>query len=434
MTTSQARETNWSRHHTFRAPRISYPTSLEQLQKLIANSRKAKVVGARHSFNDIADSTETLISLERLTEVLALDVERKTATVNAGITYGRACRLLHEAGWAIHNMASLPHITLAGAVATATHGSGDANGSLATAVSRLEMVTADGEVVILSRATHPDEFDGAIVSLGGLGAVTKLTLDIRPAYQMQQAVYEGLPLEALRFDEIMSHAYSVSLFTDWQTDRINQVWFKRVLTEEEVATGESPAFASEFYGARLAATTLHPVGDLPADGCTTQLAEVGPWHERLPHFRVDHTPASGNELQTEYFVPRRHAVDALAAVAALREHFKPILIISEVRSVAADTLWMSPFYGENGVGLHFSWYNDWNAVKPVLPRLEAALEPFQARPHWGKLFTMAPARIQSLYPRLGDFQALVEKYDPDGKFRNAYIDRYIFGVAEPAEH
>jgi xylitol oxidase len=153
----------------------------------------------------------------------------------------------------------------------------------------------------------------------------------------------------------------------------------------------------------------------------------GPWHERLPHFRVDHTPASGNELQTEYFVPRRHAVAAIQAMVRLRDQLEPVLLISEVRTIAADRLWMSPSCQQAAVGIHFSWKKDWPAVQKLLPVIEEQLAPFQARPHWGKLFTMQPSHLQMVYPKLPDFQELLRTYDPQGKFRNAFLDTYIFG-------
>jgi xylitol oxidase len=416
---------NWSGHHTFSAARLHQPHTVEELQAIVKASRKLKVIGTRHSFNNIADSTEDLISLDQMEQTLTIDRERQTVTVNAGITYGRLCGQLHEQGYALHNMASLPHITVAGAIATATHGSGDENGNLATSVAALEVVTADGSIAVFDRDQNPDEFHGAVVSLGGLGVVTKVTLDIVPGYSMQQEVYESLPTDQLlnHFEEIAASAYSVSLFTDWQKERVNQVWLKRRLTDNTAL-----AVAPTFFEATLAPTHRHPVVTLSSAPCTDQMGIVGPWYERLPHFRIDHTPASGDELQTEYFVPRAQAVAAFQAVMRLQAQMEPVLWVSEVRTIAADQLWMSPAYGQATVGLHFSWRRNWPAVQQLLPRLEDLLAPFGARPHWGKLFTMSPAQVQSLYPRMADFQQLLRTYDPTGKFRNAFLDTYIFGA------
>ncbi len=428
MTTNQAtaQPHNWAGNITFHATSLHYPATIEQLQAIISRSSKLKVIGARHCFNDIADTTETHISLEKLDQTVVFDHTRRTVTVNPGITYGQLGLQLHQAGVALHNMASLPHVSVAGACATATHGSGDNNGNLATAVAALEMVTANGDVVVLSRAQNPDQFPGAVVGLGGLGVITKMTLDTVPLFAMQQEVYENLPVAQLEehFDAIVSGAYSVSLFTDWQKGRVNQVWLKRRLPAE---TGL--ALAPSFFEASLAPVPRHPLISLSADPCTVQMGIPGPWHERLPHFRIDHTPASGEELQTEYFVARQHAVAALRAVERLQTQLEPCLLISEVRTIAADTLWMSPSYQQASIGIHFSWKKDWPTVQKVLPLLEEQLAPFDARPHWGKLFTMSPARVQALYPKLSDFQNLLRTYDPQGKFRNAFLDAYIFGAA-----
>lgn len=387
-------------------------------------SDQLKALGTRHSFNDIADSPGNLISLERFDKVLDLDSERHTVTVEAGVRYGNLARWLHEQGYALHNLASLPHISVAGACATATHGSGDRNGNLATAVSAMEMVTGRGDVVALSR--DHEQFEGVVVGLGGLGIVTKLTLDISPTFLMQQDVYENLPLAALEehYDELTSQTYSVSLFTDWRTLAINQVWLKR-----QVPGGNSFKAESDLFGARLATNHLHPITSLSAENCTEQLGICGPWFERLPHFRMDFTPSSGEELQSEYFVPRQHVFAALQAIHAMQEQIAPLLQISEVRTIAADNLWMSPCYGRASAGIHFTWKQDWEKVQNVLPRIEEALAPFDARPHWAKLFTMSPAHLQSLYEKLPDFRQLLQEYDPQGKFHNGFLNQYIFGMA-----
>ncbi|MCI0579764.1 MAG: FAD-binding protein [Chloroflexi bacterium] len=416
---------NWAGNYTYSAARLHYPETAEQVQELVSRGRKLKVLGTRHSFNGIADSPEDLISLEHFDQVVALDRKRQTVTVEGGVRYGQLCQQLHREGYALPNLASLPHISVAGACVTATHGSGDSNGNLATAVSAMETVTADGEVVVLSREEHGEQFQGAVVGLGGLGVVTKLTLDIIPTFDMRQDVYENLPLAQLEdhFDDIVSSAYSVSLFTDWRSARFNQVWFKRCVT-----AGASFEPEPELFEATLATSQRHPIAELSAVNCTEQMGSHGPWHERLPHFRMEYTPSSGEELQTEYFVPRQHALAAIRAIERLREQVTPLLQISEVRTIAADNLWMSPCYRQASVSIHFTWQKKWPAVRKLLPMIEEQLAPFQARPHWGKLFTMPPTRLQSLYERLPDFQQLLRHYDPHGKFRNAFLDTYIFGA------
>ena len=414
---------NWAGNYTYGAARLHYPETIEQIQELVIRCSKLKVLGSRHSFNSIADTPGDLISLERFAPGVTLNRERGTVTVAAGITYGQLCQYLHRAGYALHNLASLPHISVAGACATATHGSGDGNANLATAVSAMEVVTADGAIVTFSRDQGGDQFRGAVVGLGGLGVVTRLTLDIVPTFDMRQDVYNNLPLAQLEayFDDIVSSAYSVSLFTDWRGPSIKQVWLKRRVTD-----GTPREATPEFFGATRMTSQRHPIGELPADNTTDQLGIPGPWHERLPHFRMEFTPSSGEELQSEYLVPRQHALEAFSAIARLGEHMAPLLQISEVRTIAADDLWMSPCYSQACVGFHFTWHKDWSGVSKLLPMIEEQIGPLGARPHWGKLFTMAPARVQSLYEKLPDFRRLLRNYDPEGKFRNAFLDTYIY--------
>lgn len=416
---------NWAGNYVYRAARRHTPETVAQIRELVRRGDKLKALGSRHSFNDIADTTEDLLSLTHFQRVVALDTERRAVTVEGGIRYGELCRFLHHAGYALHNLASLPHISVAGACATATHGSGVGNGNLATALSALEMVIADGEVVSLSREQDGEAFEGAVVGLGSLGVVTRLTLDIEPTYAMRQEVYENLPLEHLEahFDAILSSAYSVSLFTDWRGARFNQVWRKRRITEDA-----SLDIEPVWFGATLAERPLHPIAELSAENCTEQMGIPGPWHERLPHFRMNFQPSSGAELQSEYLVPHRYALAALRALAGFRQEMAPLLQIAEIRAVAADTLWMSPCYRQACVAFHFTWIQDESAVKRLLPRLEAQLAPFEARPHWGKLFTIPPSQLPALFPKLPDFQRLLALYDPQGKFRNAFLDACLFGA------
>jgi xylitol oxidase len=422
MTTQKL--TNWAGNLTYSTDRLSEAGSVDQIRSLVRSQDKVKVLGTRHCFNSIADSRYNLLSLKPMHKVVALDAGARTVTVDAGITYGQLCPYLDSKGFALHNLASLPHISIAGACSTATHGSGEKNGNLATAVSAFEMVTAAGDVVKLSRQSDGEAFRGAVVGLGALGAIARLTLDIQPTYQVRQYVYENLPLAQMKdhFDEIQASGYSVSLFTDWQGQRLNEVWIKS-------RVGEGPAFAApaEFFGAKLATRNLHPIADLSAENCTEQMGVPGPWYERLPHFRMGFTPSAGKELQSEYFVPRRNAVDAILAVERLRDQVSPHLLISEIRTIAADDLWMSTCYQRPSVTIHFTWKPDWPAVRRVLPVIEKELSPFGVRPHWGKLFTLPPADLRSRYEKLGDFVQLAAKYDPKGKFRNEFLDNMVFG-------
>ena len=415
---------NWAGNLEYSTDRLYFANSLEQVRSYVKKQNKLKVLGTRHCFNNIADSTHSLLSLKSMDQVVRLDSEAHAVTVDAGMTYGQLCPYLDGKGFALHNLASLPHISIAGACSTATHGSGERNGNLATAVSALEIVTAAGEVVRLSRRQDGEAFWGAVVGLGSLGVIIKVTLDIQPAYMMRQYVYENLPLPAVKdhFDAIESSAYSVSLFTDWQNQRMNEVWIK---SRDE--KGQAFDATPEFFGAKRATKNLHPIAELSAENCTEQMGVPGPWYERLPHFRMGFTPSAGKELQSEYFVPRQHAVEAILAVERLRDQVSPHLMISEIRTIAADHLWLSPCYEQPCVTIHFTWKQDWPAVRRLLPVIEKELAPFNARPHWGKLFTTTPAELKSIYKKLPDFIQLSRTYDPQGKFRNQFLDTNIFG-------
>ena len=414
---------NWAGNLVYSTDKLDQAKSIPQVQALVKKYDKLKVLGTRHCFNSIADSTHNFISLEEMDEVISLDTAAKTVTVDGRMKYGQLAPYLDEKGFALHNLASLPHISVAGACATGTHGSGVKNGNLATAVSGMELITAAGEMRTLSRATDGEAFNAAVVHLGALGVVTKVTLDIQPTFQMRQYVYENLPTAQLtdNFDAIMSAGYSVSLFSDWQNHRINEVWIK-----EKVVDGKTDAAKLDFFGAKLATKNLHPIADISAVNCTEQMGVPGPWYERMPHFRMGFTPSSGKELQSEYFVPRKNAVEAILAVEKLRDQISPHLMITELRTIDGDNLWMSMAYKQPSLAIHFTWKQDWESVKKVLPMIEKELAPFNARPHWGKLFTLAPAQLQSRYEKMADFKKLVNEYDPKGKFRNEFLATNLY--------
>jgi alditol oxidase len=410
-------ESNWAGSHTYRADVLHRPSSLEHVQEIIANAARVRVLGSRHSFTDIADSAE-LLTLERLPAAVAVDHAAGTASFSAGLTYGQLAEALQAEGVALANLGSLPHISVAGAVATATHGSGDANGNLATAVAGLELVTSSGDVLTAARGDA--DFDGLVVGLGALGAVTRVTLDVEPAYQVRQRVFEGLGWDAFLggFDEVMSAGYSVSVFTRWG-GAVDQVWVKRRVTDAPETTG------ADLFGAVAATVERHPISGLDPVNCTPQLGVPGLWSDRLPHFRMGFKPSSGQELQSEYLVPRRHAEAAIRALRMLAGAIRPVLQVSEIRTVAADRLWMSPQYGQDTIGVHFTWKPDQDAVARVLAEVEAALARFGARPHWGKVFLADAAVIAGLYERLPDFIRLMERLDPRGAFRNAWLDSRV---------
>jgi len=414
---------NWAGNVEYGTDLLYSVTSVEQAQEFVRKHARMKVLGTRHCFNHIADGRDEFLSLRPMNKVLELDATARTVTIPANMSYGQLSPYLHEHGFALHNLASLPHISVAGAIATATHGSGEKNGNLSTSVAALEMITASGDIVTLSRKKDGEGFSGAVVALGALGVVTKITLDLQPTFIVKQYVYENLPLSQMQehFDVIEASGYSVSLFTDWQKKRINEVWIK-----SRLEPGQEFQPTPEFFGAKLATRNLHPIAALSAENCTEQMGVPGPWYERLPHFRMGFTPSAGNELQAEYFVPRKHAVEAILAVERIRDQVSPHLLITEIRTIAADDFWMSPCYKQNSVTIHFTLKPDWPTVSKLLPVIERELSPFDVRPHWGKLFTLAPERLRARYEKFPEFVELSKKYDPHGKFRNDFLNKNIF--------
>ena len=411
---------NWAGNYTYQAQNLHEPTTVEEVQELLRKPEKQKALGSRHCFNDIADSPGNQISTRKLNKVISLNEGENTLTVEAGARYGDFSKELYHKGYALHNLASLPHITVAGACSTATHGSGVTNGNLATPVRSVEVIIPGGELRQIDRS-HPD-FYAIVVGLGAFGIITKVALEVEPAFDVRQDVFLELPLSRLEkdFDKIMSGGYSVSLFTNWMDQKVSEVWIKRRMDREPVELGDN------FYGARAATHNIHPIIELSAESCSEQMGIPGPWYERLPHFKMDFTPSAGEELQSEYFVPREQAIDAILAIEKMREVIFPHLLISEIRTIAADSFWMSPCYEQDSVSIHFTWKPKTREVLNVLPQIEAALAPYGVKPHWGKLFTVAPEILHERCTKFADFRALANTYDPEGKFRNTYLDLNIY--------
>ena len=414
---------NWAGNIRFSPSRFERPSTLDEARAVVAAAPRLRVLGSGHSFNTIADSDAVMLSLAGIEPEANINALTGTVRVSGWITYAALSAAVHRAGFALHNMASLPHISVAGSIATGTHGSGDRNGNLATAVAAIEFIGPDGELRTVKRGDA--DFNGSIVHLGSLGVVHTVTLDLVPAFEMRQYVYDGLGFDAAvsHFDELTSAAYSTSLFTAWGPDPSFQFWVKR-----RTADQTHPFPQANWYGAPLADGPRHPVPGVDPAACTLQQGQTGPWHERLPHFKAEFTPSAGDELQSEYLIDRIDAPAALEALAGLGDKLGTVTQISEIRTMAADDLWLSPAYGRDTVGLHFTWVSDYEAVQPVMAALEEALEPFSARPHWGKLFTIPMNEVRSRYARMGDFERLRERVDPDEKFANGFTAA-VFGGA-----
>ena len=411
---------SWSGTVDYGPGPLHAPASVTELQALVGRSRRIRALGTRHSFSEIAASDADLVTLAHLPADLEVDRAARTVRVAAGVRYGELAVAAAEHGLALANMGSLPHISVGGASATGTHGSGDASRSLASSVRAIELVTASGELLHLSRNADPEIFDGAVLALGTLGIVTHLTLDLVPAAPMRQTVHLDFPSESMTSEGLLTMlagGTSVSLFHHWD-GRIDQAWVKQV-------AGRDDELPEQWLGGRRARRPVHPLAGMPADFCTDQTGEPGPSHERLPHFRLEFTPSSGEEIQSEYFVAREDLAAAITAVSELGERIRPLLHASEIRTVAADELWLSPAHRRDSACVHFTWKQLPEQVTALLPEIEERLAPFTPRPHWGKVFTLDPAQVRARYPRLEDFLALRERLDPGRVFTNAYIDRLL---------
>ncbi|SFP99826.1 D-arabinono-1,4-lactone oxidase [Parafilimonas terrae] len=422
METSPNLLKNWAGNITYNSNRLYNAASVNEVQDIIAKHANIKALGTRHCFNTIADSQHNFISLLQMNKVLHIDETSSTVTMQSGMKYGELAPLINSKGLALHNLASLPHTSVAGACITATHGSGVHNKNLSAAVTAFEFIDAEGRLHHLSKQKDGEKFNGLVVNLGAAGVITSITLQAEPTYNIKQFVFEHLSFNTMKenFKTIMGAGYSVSLFTDWTND-INEVWIKQKANEQQ-------AGMKAFFDAMPATGNLHPIASISAEHCTEQMGVAGAWHERLPHFRMGFTPSSGEELQSEYFVADEHAVDAIMAVQKLTDKISPYLLISEIRSIAADELWLSPCYKQNSTAIHFTWKQNWPAVQKLLPLIEETLAAYNAKPHWGKLFSMTGLQLQNRYEKINAFKSLLKEYDAKGKFRNDFLNRNIFVV------
>ncbi len=400
---------NWATNINFHDAQTLHPKSIEELSSIVATNTKVRARGSAHCFNTIADTHEVAVILDQMPNELSIDASSQTARVGAGLNYAQIAEYLESHGWALHNLASLPHISIAGAVATGTHGSGIKNGALHTSIKSLDLMGPDGVIRTVTRGVD-DDFYASIVGLGLTGIAVAFEVDIQPTFEIMQTVYGEMPRAHFgeNIVEILSGAYSVSYFTTWGSDNAGDLWFKSLTPP--------PA---EFFGAKARTEKAHPIFGEDPLACTEQFAVPGPWHLRLPHFRIDANPSAGNELQSEFFVDSKNASAGFAAIEAISHNFGEKLLVTEVRSIAADEHWMSPAYGRETVAFHFTWKNDYE-IPYFVSLIEDALQTFNFRAHLGKVFNVTGAHLRTVLPKFDDFAAHVKKVDPSGKFQNQF--------------
>ncbi len=409
---------NWSGNIEYRPAEIARPESISELQKVVADASKVRAYGSGHSFNTLADTDGTLIAFSEFDKNIEIDSSKMLVRVPAGVRYGEVAPKLHANGFALRNMGSLPHITVVGATSTGTHGSGVGNKNLSGSIAEIELITATGDAITLDQSELP----AARVALGSIGIIHHLTLDIVPTYDVAQTVYFDLPFVQLisNLDAILSAGYSVSVLSMWGDEFVDQVWVKSKIGTNPVLT------QNEWFGAKLATRKSNPIREADSAAATEQFGLPGPWFERLPHFKLDFTPSFGEELQTEYFIDRKDAPAALNAIYKIREELSELIMVCEMRTVAQDENWLSEAYGRETFVFHFTWRPNIPAVEKLLLKIEASLEPFKARPHWGKVFTNNAFDFSSLYPKFNSFLTYRGTYDPSRKFVNKLLETWGF--------
>ena len=405
---------NWATNITFQDAETIHPQSVTDLQELVHTSEKIRARGSAHCFNTIADTREVAVILDQMPDLMEIDETRKKVRVGAGVKYAQLAEFLFPKGWALHNLASLPHVSLAGAVSTGTHGSGIRNGALHTAVSSIELIGADGSLRQVTRGIDRN-FYASIVSLGLAGIATSFQLEIEPSFEIMQTVYGDLPRATFQENliEILSGAYSVSYLTTWGDNKAGDLWFK----------SKSPPPA-QYFGALPRTEKAHPIFGVDPDACTEQFGVSGPWHLRLPHFRIDANPSLGNELQSEFFVASENAAAAFAILEEISSNIRHKLLVTEVRAIAADEHWLSPAYQRETVAFHCTWEND-PEVPALVAVIESALQRFAIRPHFGKVFNLSGEHLARVLPRFSEFKEHISEIDPHGKFQNEFTSALL---------
>lgn len=406
---------NWSGNVGYSSTAVVEPTSVDELAAAVASAAatgsRVRALGSRHSFSTVADTDGLHVSTRRLD--LPVEVREDDVVVPSGMTYAELAPVLHARGRALANLASLPHLSVAGACATGTHGSGDRLGGLATAVVGAELVTGSGDVVQLGQGDA--DLGGVAVSLGALGVITRLWLRTEAAYDVAQRVWTGLPARevAEQLPEVLASGNSVSVFTDLHDpDVVSSVWVKDRV--------DRPGTLAPVLATRASSPVeVHPVPGVDPTAATAQLGVPGPWHERLPHFRAAHQPSVGAELQSELFLPRAALPDLIPALAEIADVVRPALLVHEIRSAAADDLWLSPLRGRDSVMAHFTWRPDPALAGPAIRAVEQCLAPWQPRAHWAKLASPALRWPEGAYD-LTAFTALANWLDPMRTFQNRF--------------
>ena len=429
---------NWAKtvyyNHT-----IHYPKTVEEIQHILQYHAKIRVLGSMHSFNNITKLPQEFngvyISMSNMNQVIKC-CRGERVTIQPGITFGELGEYLHERNFGFHNMASLPHITVGGAISTGTHGAGVFNGNLASHVMQVKLISADGKLRTYRIGQDP-EFQHIPVSFGLAGIIVEIELDIVPDYDIQQCIYENLPFNTIKksdYKTAFSSAYSFSIFTQWKNRKFTSIWAKYRLRKGRNGNEESIMIdCPDMNKIKPSSNKVHP---LPGGDTSFVSGGIGknykePGYVGLPHFLMEGVPSQGEELQSEYFVSS-HMFDVVIEV--LFHHFEEnpklydLLYVSEMRFVAGDKLTLSPQHVlGSSIGFHFTWKKEFDQVVDALKGIENVLKPYNALPHMGKLFTMTGRELEGKYGQrnLRAFQSFVAPLDPLKKFVNPFLQNLI---------
>ncbi|KAI1700234.1 d-arabinono-1,4-lactone oxidase domain-containing protein [Ditylenchus destructor] len=360
---------NWGNNFRFSTQNIQYPTSVEEVQQIVRNANKLRVVGTRHSFSKIADSPNTMLSTLALKNIIGFDPTVPSITVQAGITY------------------------------------------------------TDLNPFLPNYGPNDPELKAIAVGLGAFGVITQVELEVEPTFNLTNYVFVNMPEQDIydHFDEIENLGYSVQLFTDFSTPGVwDQVWVW-VRSDENSNVGNM----QNLYGATRTHEQVTAIEALPP----TYLMEQGkeqPWYYGLVDYHLGLSGFDGAEIQSEYFMPYENAIPAIQAVSNFSDLIAPRVYTMLIRTIKGDDLWMSESFNETTVAIHFTWKPNMTAVMEVLPQIEQALLPYGARPHWGKVFAQGPETYLHRYPKLNQWKQLAETLDPTHKFRNKFLEDTVF--------
>lgn len=400
---------NWGGNFNYSTQNIQYPRSVAEVQQIVKNAGKLRVVGSRHSFSKIADSECTMLSTIGLNKIIGINGSIPSVTVQGGLTYTDLLTSLNTAGFALPNLASLAEISVGGAASTNAHGTGVANQALANHIRSMEIVLANGS--LLTIGPNDPRLKGMAAGLGAFGVVTQLELKLVPAFNITTYTYVNMPVQNSyeNFAALQNMGFGVLLVNMFTAP---DAWNIAIVYARSDANNTAMLTSNLFGGTLVSQTTQ------PSYLALLSIAQIGL------------SGVDGNEIQTEYFVPISKAVEAIKAVTAVANStniFPSLATAFVIRTIASDDLWMSEYYGNDTmVAIHFSWQNNVTAVEAVLPQLERAMIPYGARPHWGKMFTMEPEDFLPHYPKVNEFKKLAEQLDPKGKFRNEFLEENVW--------